>query len=114
MTKTMDEAAQILRGIIVDILVQRNEPSDLCLSGEEIAKAADLASQDENMVRLVALGGLGSMLYEALDDWLKLYEKTRQRWLTTTRAGRRTLQAKAPHVLQRIKAERGGVRRQLN
>lgn len=107
MTKTMDEAATTLREVVVSVLVERNGPADLCLSAADIARAAELVSQDENMVRLVAFNGMGTNLYEALQDWLTLYERTRQRWLSQTRPGRRVMREHAPAALSRvIKAQR--------
>lgn len=102
MTKTMAEATVSLAGIVADILKQRNEAVDLCLSPKDIASGIQMACADENMVRLVALGGLGSMLYDALHEWLDNYEHKRQQWLAETPAGRRTLKERAPAVFDRV------------
>jgi hypothetical protein len=102
MTKTMAEAVVSLAGIVADILKQRNEQIDLCLSPKDIASGIQMACADENMVRLVALGGLGSMLYDALQEWLNNYEHKRQQWLAETPAGRRILKERAPAVFDRV------------
>lgn len=106
MTRTMAEAQMQLRAIGLEILTSRNTESELCLSPEDIAKGAVVLSDDENMVRLVALGGMGTMLYEALTEWLLTYEKTRQRWLSETPSGRRCLQDRAPATFARVMAAR--------
>ena len=102
MTKTMAEATISLAEIIRAVLTERNKAVDLCLSPNDMATAIQLACADENIVRLVALGGLGSMLYEALEEWLLNYERQRQRWLSETPPGRRVLKERAPEVFERV------------